>query len=322
MKIVRALAGAAIVAAGLSGAANYGLGAWLHADWPGTPLRSETFETRGFPFALGFDATGIALRDGRREATLSGAEVRAPVWDPLALTIRPRLPATLSDGTLSATLNAGTASGELAFGYGLPDLPLRRAAGRVEQAQIALASAPDMPFTAASAEAALARQPAGDYAAHLRLNDIALPEGAADRLLPGADLGDRIASVSADATVGFAHPPALHGPHPELARVHLATLSIDWGGRGLSASGDLSADAAGLAEGQIALTTRDWQSWFDVARRAGLLGRGEHLVESLLRSMAEASPDGSVSIPVSFHKGRMSVGPVPTGYMLRLAQRQ
>lgn len=322
MKIVRTLAGAAIVAAGLSGAVNYGLGAWLHADWPGAPLRSETFETRGFPFAIGFDATGISLHDGRRAATLTGAEVRAPAWDPLALSIRPQLPATVNDGPLSATLNAGTASGALAFGYSLPDLPLRDASGRMEQAQIALASAPDMPFTAATAEAGLTRQPDGNYAAHLRLNDIALPEGAADRLLPGADLGDRIATVSADATVGFAHPPALRGPRPEVARIHLDSFGIDWGGRGLNASGDLTADAAGLAEGQIALTTRDWQSWFDVARRAGLLGRGEHLVESLLRGMAAASPDGAVTIPVSFAKGRMAVGPVPTGYVLRLVQRQ
>lgn len=319
MAFVRATVTGIAVLAALSAAANYGAGAWLKRQiTAGAPFQAASLDTAGWPLSLGFDATDPTLRDGPRVLKMTAAEVRAPVWDPLSLRIRPTLPATFADGRFDLTLTGGVASGAVAFGYALPNLPVRRIEADLAKPVINFATAPDMPMKAEDAHWSFTRQASGDYDLVARLDTLDLPAGMADRIAPGADLGDQIGHIAAEATLGFLTPPSLRGAPPELDRVDIRALSADWGGRGLSVQGTLRADMSGLADGSLRLSTADWQSWYEVARRAGWLGRADHLVEALLRGMAASSADNSVTIPVTFAKGKMSVGPVPTGFVLRL----
>ena len=121
---------------------------------------------------------------------------------------------------------------------------------------------------------------------------------------------------------------------PDSARMPMVigaqTEGIDLllGGQALRVIGRIAPDAAGLAEGQVALYARDAGAVLDVLAAAGLLPTGARpLVEAGLSRLARADieapsdqgpampppAEGELRLLLTMADGRMSIGPVPIG---------
>lgn len=139
-----------------------------------------------------------------------------------------------------------------------------------------------------------------------------------DRPLPEGE-----ASLRLDALLGFSAPldrfAAATRPVPVL--IEIKQVRLVWGEIEMQASGHLSPDAAGLAEGQIDLVLAGWDSALALAVAAGAMRPGIATTwAELARRLAEASPDpGRIDLPLVFANGRMRLGPLPLGPSPRLS---
>ncbi len=131
----------------------------------------------------------------------------------------------------------------------------------------------------------------------------------AGKLPPGAD------EVRATATLGFDRPVdrgALAEPL-RLQSIRAISGDLGWGGLQLHISGDLTADAAGFAAGEVEIAATDWERLPAMAVALGLLAPGDQRTfGNMLRIMA-GGRDGRLAVPLHFGDGMISVGPLYLG---------
>ncbi|MCL5777817.1 DUF2125 domain-containing protein [Limibaculum sp. FT325] len=151
---------------------------------------------------------------------------------------------------------------------------------------------------------------------------VLLPEALMRRIDPSGVLSPEVSALRADAL--FVPDRPLDRAVIEEGRIGLRTLvlrrvALDWDGMGLTARGRLDADAAGLAEGEVALTLNDWRRMIAVARTTGALSvEVADAVEAALGLIAIFNGSGALDVTVSFAGGRARIGPVPVGPAPRL----
>ena len=141
--------------------------------------------------------------------------------------------------------------------------------------------------------------------------------------LPDRPLPDGDASLHVDAFLGFSAPLDRFAgdTQPVPVLIELKEAHLVWDDIVIGATGRLTPDADGLAEGKIDLTLSGWDSAIAVAVAAGAL-RPEIAPTwaELARRMAEASrtPD-RIDLALVFANGRMRLGPLPLGPAPRLS---
>ncbi len=87
---------------------------------------------------------------------------------------------------------------------------------------------------------------------------------------------------------------------------------MDFGATGLIAKGALTFDAAGIPEGTVDLTVRDWRAALAIAVAAGMVPPGvAGLAETAGTLLAGGQAD--LTAPLAFTAGQMRLGPVPLG---------
>ncbi|MCB2117412.1 MAG: DUF2125 domain-containing protein [Rhodobacteraceae bacterium] len=93
------------------------------------------------------------------------------------------------------------------------------------------------------------------------------------------------------------------------------SLALDWGPAGLTGSGTLTLDAAGIPEGRLELSLRNWRAVLRLTTALGLVRpESAPTIERALEGLSLLG--GSVDVltlPLVFQSGRMSLGPVPLG---------
>ena len=102
---------------------------------------------------------------------------------------------------------------------------------------------------------------------------------------------------------------------PRLLGAEIRALEIDWGQGRVRGSGQIEIDRAGRPQGRIALTVQNWRPVLKSLVGAGAL-RPETAPtwERGLAQLAAAQGDGAtVSLPLVFRQGWMSLGPIPIG---------
>ena len=138
-------------------------------------------------------------------------------------------------------------------------------------------------------------------------------------LLPPGLLPDRAEVLRLDAVAGFAAPldrAALEAP-PPLTDLTLRELRGEWGPIRLHLSGRLTPDAAGLAEGRLALRLEGAAQALDVAVAAGLIAPEARA--SWARVLAALAPGGQpLDVPLRLSGGRIALGPLTLGPAPRL----
>lgn len=147
----------------------------------------------------------------------------------------------------------------------------------------------------------------------LQADDLTLDPSIA-ALVP--DLGPVISDVHLDATVQLSRPVNRHlTPEAEVKAVHLSEARLAWGDLALSAKGDLTRDADGRAEGEIALSVAGWRQLPDALVALGAMpaSMAPWVTRALTLLAAGASDPDQLEVPLTFAGGRMALGSLPLG---------
>ena len=306
-------AGAWVVASrGLNHGLQTGIAA---AEARGWQIDTASLTTGGFPSRFDVHATDLTV------ASPDGSIVwQAPWLETAALSYRPNkviavLPPqqTLQVGRQTMTLKAeGLRASFSVAASRLLDFDRLTA----EAQSLSLAS--DTGWSVAGGATVLGLRPHGPaantYEGYLKIAD----------LRPGLSLPSAPAApaqVTADATVTLDRPldrMALLPERPAITALTLDTMTVDWGGLTLSASGDLAVDPAGVPTGTITVVATGWRDRIGLLAEAGLVPAG--LLQTLT-SMAGmmAGADGALTLPLTLANGNMALGPVPLGPAPRIA---
>jgi hypothetical protein len=145
-----------------------------------------------------------------------------------------------------------------------------------------------------------------------------VPDAALMAVFAGA-LPSQVGLIRVDAHIGFTGPidrQALTSP-PQIASVELDNLRIEWGQMQVTAQGNVTADAAGFAEGNGVLQLKNWRVALDVAQSMGILSQKDRkLWEQAAMFLAKQSD--SLDLPLQFKNGRSFIGPLAVGPAPRL----
>ncbi|MEO6300383.1 MAG: DUF2125 domain-containing protein [Paracoccaceae bacterium] len=163
---------------------------------------------------------------------------------------------------------------------------------------------------------AIAEVPTQQNAQRLGLDatDIA-PDASLTALMP--DLGDKIETLHLDATLALSAPINLHfsGGGPSLQGITLRDFHGTWGKLKVTATGEITQAPEGYADGKIDFRIEDWRDVPKLLAALGVVlpGMGDS-IERGFEVLAKAGPDPEVlMLSLTFHKGRMSLGPLPLG---------
>lgn len=180
-----------------------------------------------------------------------------------------------------------------------------------------LALASDAGWTAKADKLVLAAE-ANGAALHLGADGANLAPPEALAALP--DLGPLLSTLHLDATVTFATPVTWDMNAARAQDVTLSEAHVVWGKLDLTAKGSVRPDAGGLAEGKIDMALKGWRSLPAVVVALGLVKpEAQPTVLRALEFLAASSPDPEVlSLPLTFRKGEMALGPLPLGPAPRL----
>lgn len=263
----------------------------------------------GFPSRLDLTVTGPALYHPQGLAAWT-----APFLQVFALTYRPHhviavwphdqrlllpgqsLDLTSADMRASAVFTPGLA---LAWDHGT----LIATGGRI---------ASDRGWTAAFAEARAATRKAAEPLGH----DIGIEVLGLD----APALAPQTGTFRLDGTLTLDRPIDRQSGTPRITSVALRQARLAFGLPALAAAGDLTVSPEGYPQGRLELTATRWREVLPVLAALGLI-RAELLPtwEAMLGKLAEPSPDpDTVTLPLTFASGRISLGPFPLGPAPRL----
>ena len=287
----------------------------VFADQRAAGLVAENSAVSVAGFADRFDLT---ISDPHLADPISGWGWQAPFVQILAMTWKPwhvilALPPTqtiqLPDGQ-DVTL---TSSRLMASVLMQPSatLPLNRAV--IEGERLTLSSTQGWRIGVDKAVMAAERSPTQANTLRLGadLGALTLPQAYAN--IP--DLGPALTAVHLDASVTLSQPVDRTLSDPHLLDLSLTQFHITWGAVDLTATGQIKADAKGMASGQIDLRLKGWESLPAAAVALGLVPPSNEIsVQRGLEFLAKASPDPEViSLPLKLAEGMMTLGFIPLG---------
>ena len=219
--------------------------------------------------------------------------------------------ATTFDGpTGSVAVTQGTLTGDMRVGL-KPSAPVRM----INLTSGAVGLSGDTMLTGWGALDAQAQEDtAGAYDIGAQWQDIALSPAILKQIDPsGATVPATIQSVSVDGRVTFDGSIALNDTDPRyMTKLTLADATVTWGGVQMMASGELTIDAAGIPQGVITVDIKGAAQVIDLMVATGAIDPAVSAnYRTLITSMQR--PDGTLSLPIGFRSGRMSVGFIPLG---------
>ncbi|MGL4311716.1 MAG: DUF2125 domain-containing protein [Paracoccaceae bacterium] len=293
----------------------------LRAD--GNTLDYSDLSLRGFPNR--FDLT---LTDTVFSPVGGGFRWQAPFVQSFALSYRPnevivvfppeqKLTGPMGEMVLSATdLRASAAVAAST------DLPFENSV--LIGKELRLSAQPGGNFTAREMRLASDRQEDRPLAHRigLEITSLGLDPALMARIDPKGQMPKALDTVHVDAVVGLDLPLDRHlagrSPHP--TDIALTEARLIWGAVQITASGNLTVSANGVPQGRIEIRTLNWRPLLQLAIGADIVSPdAARTVEKLLKAMEKASgAANTISLPLVFAEGRMSLGPLPLGQAPRL----
>lgn len=142
----------------------------------------------------------------------------------------------------------------------------------------------------------------------------------------GGTLPEAFDDLRLDATIAFDAPwdrSAIETKRPQPTNIELKTAKAKWGNLDLNIAGKLAVDQAGRATGQITIRAENWREMLDIAVASGAVPVDlAPTIEGALSLLAGASGvSSSIDAPITFKRGRMSIGFLPLGEAPRLTIR-
>lgn len=158
------------------------------------------------------------------------------------------------------------------------------------------------------------------YSLEGRIDQLA-PDPAFSRALSPIGLDSPAKELTVDAVLVFDRPIDRHlgSGGPELTAIHLGSVRLIWGEMALLATGKLTADAEGLAEGDITLDIVRPKEFLALAVAMGVLSAEQAgLLQKGLTAYADPLRPDAARVPFTLTGGLIKLGPFPIGPALRL----
>ncbi|RRH75109.1 DUF2125 domain-containing protein [Falsigemmobacter faecalis] len=145
------------------------------------------------------------------------------------------------------------------------------------------------------------------------------PDPALTGLLPHGLLPDTLPVLHLDALAGFTAALDRHAAEtqPELTHLTLRELRSEWGPVKLHLSGRLVPDAEGLAEGSLQLRLEGAATLIEIMGASGMIAEKDMRNLSFAVKAMSGGQD-SVTLPLNFARGRMTLALFPVGPAPRL----
>lgn len=295
--------------------------AWIaQLEANGTSVRHDGLSVQGFPNRFDLTVTAPRVADPAK-----GIAWEAPFFQVLSLSYKPwhviaafpkeqRL--TLPQGSVILQADKLQAS---VVAQPVPALPLDRLT-LIGDKLVALGEG--WTLRAEALRFATRRVEAGQNAHELALTITDLSPDAGLMALFDGVLPPQVALIRLDAVTEFTAPidrMALQ-THPQLAAMSISEARVDWGDIGVSATGRVTPDAAGFADGKVTIRLENWRLALDVAQSIGVIGQSNRKVwDQAAAFLALGSSDkDAIELPVQFRDGIAMVGPFPVGAAPRL----
>ena len=275
--------------------------------------------TRGFPSRFDTTLTDLVVED-----PLARVRWETPIFQLLALSYQPnnvrayfpQEQVFVIDGerfTLftNEMVARGQVSANSALSFQQAELELINPRLRTEEgAELALAR-----FFAAMR---LTPNTTQTYDMFFEARSIVLPEDIRRLIDPQNLQPPIIQNLRFDSDVDLTAPIALNsgGADPvQLQSVRITEFAFAWGDMSLSAIGDLTPDAAGVLNGSISISARNWQQALDLAVATGALPEDRRqLIVGIAGSIDETPhvPD-TLTATLTIIDGEMALGQLPLG---------
>ncbi len=293
----------------------------------GLNIAYSTLKTRGFPNRFDTTIKDIQIADPR-----SGNVWSAPFFQILALSYKPnhiiafwpneqtiqianeRIDITSEQIKASVVFDPDTALTLNRSSFVLDDFDLNSEQGWSTQIGSGLFATRQMPNQENS------------HGVALTLNDVRPSAGVLAELDPSSTLPKTINTLSIDTVLEFDIPLdrfAFENQPPRVKTIKLNELKFIWGELNFRADGKVRVNRAGVLDGRINLSTKDWQRFLQLAVAAEVIKRNiSQTVENALEILAQMSGDPNIlETPLIFNNGQMSLGPIPLGPAPRLVSR-
>lgn len=292
---------------------------WVqNAPEQGLPITTGDITLAGYPNR--FDLT---VTDPQYADPVTGWSWRAPFVQALALSYKPWsvIVALPNEQTVSRPGEAITiASDQIRASMAVfPQSDLGLDTIIVEGDAIALTSDLGWAGSVKHSVIALRRDPSRTttYEFGLQLDDLTPDPAFSAALASTSDLPAVIRSVTADIFADLSAPLDRNAAqtHPQLDRVDIQNVLINWGKLAIHAKGELAPDENGLAEGRIGIEVTNWQLLVPLLVATGVVKPElSETAGNMMAAMAKsgADPDKLV-LPLTLADGWMSLGPFPLG---------
>ncbi|SFR58477.1 DUF2125 domain-containing protein [Litoreibacter janthinus] len=293
---------------------------WLEARRAeGWQVEYSDLKVRGFPNRFDTTITGIQLTDPE-----TGLSWSAPFFQLFSLSYQPNhliaaWPNTQSLATpfqkIDIETNAMTASLKV-----LPNSTLELDSATIVVEAATLTSSEGWKAGADKFNAAIRRTAGKDMTYDIAAQaDTVIPGDALrDMLDAGGTLPDVIEGITFDTEIGFARPldiRVIEQNRPDITILNIKDARGTWGELQLRAKGDLTVDAEGFPNGEVALNARNWREMLALAVSAGAIPtEAASAAELGLGFLAKLSgSENSLDAPLGFSNGRVFLGPIPIG---------
>ncbi len=292
-------------------------------------MRAEktALQVKGFPNRFDLTVEGLNLADPARNIGWQAPRVQifAMTWKPWHIIAA--FPGT-QEFTLPGQRLTLTGTNEMASLRARPSTDLPLAEARLVGDTLQLASDAGWTVGAATLALALRADPAqpGGYEFGLEATALAPDPSLTAALaavqlpdLPPPDLPVLVDRLRADLALTLTAPLDRHlgETRPQLSGTRINDLQLVWGPLQVTATGEISADAQGLAAGRIEAQITGWDRLPALLVAMGAV-RAE--IAPTVAGMLKAGAAGGevLKLPLVLRDGQMSLGPFPLGPAPRL----
>lgn len=285
-------------------------------------LTYSSLHTRGFPSRFDTTITDLVFEDPALSARWS-----SPTFQLFALSYRPNEVIAVFDREQILSVNDQDytlfTNDMRASGRVRPNAALTFQTATIEMDNPRLRNASGAELAMASVLAAMRLTPDTEqtYDIFLEAKSIVLPQDMRALIDPQNLQPPIIQYLRLDSDAKLTMPIALTSDvQPQIASISISEFALIWGDMSLSAIGDVLPDAAGVLNGSITISARNWSQAVDLAVATGALPQDRKFLATQIAGSLDETPHiaDTLTVTLSITDGNMMLGGFPLGLAPRL----
>ncbi len=281
-------------------------------------LSYDTLNTRGFPSRFDTTLTNLVVSD-----PAAALEWRAALFQLFALSYRPNevIAVFPQEQTFSIDGNIYTlftndmrASGKVRANAALA---FQTATMTMDNPRLRTNEGAELALASVLAAMRLTPDTQQTYDVFLETRAIVLPENIRAMIDPQNQQPAIIQNLRFDSDVDLTAPIELNGsgPQPEIAALSIKEFALTWGDMSVSAIGDVVPGYAGILDGSITISARNWMQAADLAVSNGTLPPERRTLLTSIVSGLDETPHiaDTLTVTLTITNGNMFLGGFPLG---------